>query len=614
MKESLYRRLPLLSNRLRLEAFEERWTLGGAGFLNASVTSIGVATALFRTTESSGTSTDSTRITVNPAGLSISSDRQLERLTPTTFIRAASLDQESGIPATLAGKATDEVTNARRLDLLDGASADAIFGTPDDFDLLGTPPAKFPDQVKPPSGLASMGDAGAGNFAQGNYLGTNAVGRNSGSEVNQARASGTTDGDSLDAAIARSSSSISDGGFAANSGNIFRVNGGFHAVPVTDAMIDRGIANADVPRITAQNRNAPSMMGGWNPALRSIMVMDDGSHWFAAESGTDVSVNSTMIYYRLGEDGWKEAGSVVLPAGIQQNMASVTDGRTIYSYGIARSTVVETWFNTDKPGWNLSTGNSLTASGSVIRPGSASNYVGAAWHNNTRVVWWTTVGANGAGGSWSYSFNQGGGWKNPVVSGLGGFNDVGYVRAQFDDQSQLRMVGESYRGRYPFGEKYLFATTLTLGKQATWAPVLQQTAFTPMDIWQEGSGSSQYLYRTRTDQIGYSFGSGSAARSITFAALDGRFVADKDRLGLVLGYGNFLEVRVVKRSEATGFIDWNAIVPIKIGFPESLGKAGLSAIWNVDHSKQPNDSNQLEFAIAGAYPSYDHLVYYYTMK
>lgn len=608
MQESLYRRLPLFTNRLRLETFEERWTLGGAGFLNAPLGSIGMAAVLSRTTEASVSRTSAEAPSGDSDQVNISSSRLLEKLPASSFIGPRSIDQATNTLGDFVSNETREPSNPFLIELGGGTSANRIVGTADGFDNLQAPSGELP-RLENPLSSPPMGSSGAGGFVQGNALGSTAlVG-----DANQGASSRLNGSDSLDDAITRSSSSISDAGFAASPSNIFRGNGGFHQVPVTSAMIAAGIENADVPRITAQNRNAATMMGGWNPALRSIMVMDDGSRWFAAEQGTDVSVNSTMIYYRLGEDGWQAAGSVVLPAGIQQNMATVTDGRTIYSYGIARNSVVETWFNTSKPGWNLSTGNTLVAGGSVIRPGSGSNYVGAAWHDDTRIVWWTSVGNNGAGGRWSYSYNQGSGWKSPIVSGLGGFNDVGYVRAQFDGESQIRMVGESYRGRYPFGEKYLSAATLTLGKPASWAPVLQQTAYTPMDIWQEGSGSSQYLYRARNDQIGYSFGTGPAARTISFAALDGRFIADKDRLGLVLGYGNFLEVRIVDRSEATGFIDWNAIEPVRIGFPESLGTAGLSAIWNVDHSKQPNESNQLEFAIAGAYPSHDHLVYYYTV-
>ena len=81
-------------------------------------------------------------------------------------------------------------------------------------------------------------------------------------------------------------------------------------------------------------------------------AMDDGSRWFAAEQGTNVEVNSAISYYRLGPDGWKKAGSVMLPAGIQQNMATITNGRMIYSYGCTQNSVIETWFDTAKPRWN----------------------------------------------------------------------------------------------------------------------------------------------------------------------------------------------------------------------------------------------------------------------
>ena len=41
--------------------------------------------------------------------------------------------------------------------------------------------------------------------------------------------------------------------------------------------------------------------------------------------------------------------------------------------------------------WNLATGNAIATRGRVINPGPAANYIGAAWHNNTRIVWWTSV-------------------------------------------------------------------------------------------------------------------------------------------------------------------------------------------------------------------------------
>ena len=82
-----------------------------------------------------------------------------------------------------------------------------------------------------------------------------------------------------------------------------------------------------------------------------------------------------------------------LPAGVQQNMATITDGRFIFAYACAGNSVIETWFDTTKPHWNISTGNALWAGGMVIDPGPDANYVGAAWQHGTRIVWWTTVGS-----------------------------------------------------------------------------------------------------------------------------------------------------------------------------------------------------------------------------
>jgi hypothetical protein len=371
-------------------------------------------------------------------------------------------------------------------------------------------------------------------------------------------------------------------------------------------------AATQVSRLTATNRNAVTMSGGWNPALRGILVMNDGSRWFAAETGTDVQVNSAMVYYRLGPTGWRAVGSVALPAGIQQNMATITNGRVIYSYGCTRSSVIETWFDTSRPRWNLSTGNVLTASGVPINPGAAANYIGAAWRNGARVVWWTSVGAAGASGKWSYAYTGGRGWNGPVVSDLGGFNDVGYVRARFDDRGRLRLSGEGYVGEFPNGRRYMVAATVVLGSAALWVPILPAVARSPLDLWRVDAGS-HFLYATATNQIGYSFGA-SGSRPTFFKAMQARFISAGDRLGLILADQRSVEVRLVPlAAAAAGRIDWAAVAPIKIDLPAPLRAAGVSAIWTADESRQPHGSDRLEFAIAGGYPTRDNLIYYVTL-
>lgn len=356
------------------------------------------------------------------------------------------------------------------------------------------------------------------------------------------------------------------------------------------------------------------MTGGWNPALRSILVMNDGSRWFAADRGNSVSVDSTMVYYKLGPTGWKAIGSVTLPAGVQQNMATITDGRYIFAYGCAGHSVIETWFDTTRPHWNLNTANALWASGTVINPGADSNYVGAAWQNGTRVVWWTTVGPGGSGGTWTYTYNHGRGWNGPITSGLGGYNCLGYVRAEFVGPGKLRMIGQDYLGSFPSGRPLLATTTFRLGNACTWAPLLRGAASTPLDLWQSDSiGGTHLLYRTYKNTIGYSFTEGKTTTTTIFTASQARFIVTNGYLGLVLGYKTSLEARFVPRTAANRFVDWNTITPVTLQLPAAFKAHGVSAIWGVDASKQKNASDQLEFAICGGHPACDRLIYYYNL-
>jgi hypothetical protein len=366
-------------------------------------------------------------------------------------------------------------------------------------------------------------------------------------------------------------------------------------------------------RVTAANRNSATMSGGWNPALRGILIMKDGSRWFAAETGANTMVNSAMIYYRLGPTGWKAVGSVALPPGIQQNMATITNGRFIYAYGVTPGAVIETWFDTTRPRWNLATGNAIAAGGVALPPGAQANYVGAAWRNNTRIVWWTSVGSDGSGGQWAYAYNSGRGWNGPVVSGLGGYTDVGYVRARFDDLGRMHMIGEGYVGQYPAGHRYLMTATAVLGRACRWIPVLPAVARSPLDLWRTDGGATQFLYRIGPNRVGYSFGANVHAVPTEFKAMQARFISNGDQLGLVLGFKHWIEVRLVPLSAAAGPIDWASVAPITLPLPAAFKSAGVSAIWTADDSRQPYGSDRLEFAVCGGYPARDNLIYYVTL-
>lgn len=366
-------------------------------------------------------------------------------------------------------------------------------------------------------------------------------------------------------------------------------------------------------KITTKNRNTATMSGGWNPALRGVLIMDDGSRWFAAETGADIQNNTAIVYYKLQPTGWKAMGSVMLPAGVQQNVASVTNGKVIYSYGVAGGTVIEAWFNTARPGKNRVTANAVTTGGRAIDAGPGANYVGAAWHNGTRIVWWSSVGRSGAGGLWKYAFNSGRGWNGPVTGGAGGYNAVGYVRARFDEAGRMRMVGEAYLGAFPSGRPYLVTATVKLGNAAGWVPIHPRYARSALDLWREEGAGTHFLYRVTPTRVGYVFGTKNSAPSTFFTAREARFLTDGSRLGLVLGYKHHVEVRLVPRGLAADRIDWTAVPPVVVELPEEFKGRGISAIWPADESRQPHATDKLEFAIAGGYPYRDHLIYYVTL-
>jgi hypothetical protein len=580
------------NRQLQLETLEDRWSLGGAGYLGASFGLGGAVSTLFDTDETfSGTSTavrniiggntgDATALTGSNSTGSLAEDKYLD----TVFTGASTPILKSADNSPLVGFTTSAPIT----------SESAISGKQDDGSILDK---SFNDVAgrgnlfgAGAAGASAIANAGAGVSRRAVYSDTNAAASNS-----------------------SNSAAIAGGGNAANL--VGDNNGGVRSAPGMNSTLAADSDRTNVALITAQNRNAPTMYGGWNPALRSIMVMDDGSRWFAAELGTNVEVNSAIAYYRLGPNGWKMAGSVMLPAGIQQNMATITNGRVIYSYGCTRGSVIEAWFDTAHPRWNLISGNALTASGHVVNPGAGSNYIGAAWHNKNRIVWWTTGGKSGSGGNWTYSYNGGSGWNGPIVSGLGGYTTVGYIRAQFDDRNRIRMIGESYLGQFPNGVEVLSTTTVKLGNSCKWTPARRDVGRSPLDLWQEdSSNATEYLYATPPHKVGYSSDARFAGNSATFAALQARFIVSRDQFALVLAFKNSVEVRIIPRSEAKGYIDWNAIKPINFDLPKSLKSTGSCAIWNVDESKQPHESNQLEFAICGSYPAHDNLIFYYTIS
>jgi hypothetical protein len=183
-----------------------------------------------------------------------------------------------------------------------------------------------------------------------------------------------------------------------------------------------------------------------------------------------------------------------------------------------------------------------------------------------------------------------------------------------DGPNRLRLIGEAYLGAFPAGRSYLVTATLVLGYACRWVTARAPAARSPLDLWREDGASTQFLYRYGTNKVGYAYGLRAAPKPTIFAARDARFISDGTRLGLVLAFKQTIEVRLVPRSAADGWIDWAAVPPLTVKLPDEFKAKGVSAIWPADEARQPRAPDRLEFAFGGAYPNRDHLIYYVDLE
>lgn len=367
--------------------------------------------------------------------------------------------------------------------------------------------------------------------------------------------------------------------------------------------------------LTDVNRNSPTMMGGWGPHLRSLLTTSTGDEWFAAETGADVLHNTTMAYYRKNNLGWKMVGTVALHDGIQQNMASLSDGRFIYSYGVnpKHHWVMECWFDTLNPGFGQSTCNAI-----ALNTPEGANYVGAAIRaDGTRVVWWTVSNAL-AGGRFFYTYNHGGGWNGPVESGLGGYNDVGYVHANFDARGHLRLLGELYLGVYPTGTYQAAIALMVLGQNVGWR--ILDGALSPTDLWHDQSSGTTHVLAAEKGGVGYYAVERTAwpdpgPRLHFFKnAYRMRFAAGGDRLWLVRDSAREDRIHLyeLEASSLAHPIEWAGTFSTSVERPAGSERHHLSAIWTVDPAKnRVPSSSRLRFAVCGSSPDLDHLIWAY---
>ena len=365
--------------------------------------------------------------------------------------------------------------------------------------------------------------------------------------------------------------------------------------------------------MTSSNRKVTGkMMGGWGQHLRSLLTMRNGTQWFAAETGSNVSSNTSMVYYKKTDKGWKSVGSVALYPGIQQNMAITTDGRIIYAYGINTKSnwAMECWFDTWKPGFNLNTCNAI-----ATNIPANSNYIGAAIRKDyTRITWWSVVGYP-SGGQFYYTYNFGSGWNGPVASGILGYGSAGYVSASFDSKGYLRLVSELYLS----GTYQAAIALLVPGQNVRWS--ILKGGRSSSDIWHDPISGTTHVLATQKVGVGYYVikkadwpKSGSPilvfnnAYRIRFAEVGEKLILIHDDRTI-----DKILVRSVNKSELAEAVKWDTISPLLLPRPSGNGKAYLNAIWTQDRSKQLVQTNiDPAFAVCGSSPANDNKIWVYN--
>lgn len=392
-----------------------------------------------------------------------------------------------------------------------------------------------------------------------------------------------------------------------------------YSVPLQNAKAE-GLSRV-VP-ITSKNRNYPGIMfGGWGPHLRALMRNSKDELWFVTDAGPDVQHNEQLIYHRFDGARWSEAATLKQMSGIQQNVASVLCNDCVYSYGIsvrAPRYIEECIFDTVRQEERAC--RPIEVDGKKLLLPPSCNYVGAALSPAGRkIVWWTTVGDNGAEGKWSYIYERSNLWVGPIVSTLGGYNDLGYVFAAFVKDDRLAIAGQLFKGAYPKGTYAVGCAEFTLGEKFEF-----RKNFFALDTTPENSGRSaadivvlnggtHVVAETQKGTLAYYYK--DPAKSwidcdkpvcVLTNVHRARFIATSKEFCLLTGSanGDALTVRATERSRVQGPVDWQKVQPVAIPVA-SRQFAEPAAIYVESCSYQTDPVKRLDFAIVGHYPEAD---------
>lgn len=354
---------------------------------------------------------------------------------------------------------------------------------------------------------------------------------------------------------------------------------------------------AVVTTITTKHRYDPGkMFGGWGPHLGHLVraPASDGAGttlWWvddhcaqAGDTGPvcDVLVNHSLGYVERVGGTWLERDVVALPAGIQQNTATIVgDDGVVRTFGIDSAARV-LHECTYEP--------ALGPTGCAPLPFTldpSSNYVGAAVSpQGHRLVWWTSV-VDGGGGSFHYLIDYGGGYNGPRSGGVGGYNDASYVNIAFGGASPnaFTMHAQLVGGLAP---SWTFHGVVGYGDMGTTDAVVFANALSPPagdevvstnDVWTDPATGDTHLV-ARADSgaaIYYHRPAGGSWSGPVFslpATYRARLFAEAGDLVLVYGpNAGGLAHRVATVADRTvGIpIDWASLAETTIDLPDGLG-------------------------------------------
>jgi len=351
-------------------------------------------------------------------------------------------------------------------------------------------------------------------------------------------------------------------------------------------------------QITDEHRYEYGAMGPhWGHHLGHMVRTADGELWYVDDTGNNVYQNPAAYIHHFDGDGWDHVATAQNPNTIQQNIATIAVGDTVYIYGMntANGFVEEAKFD--------AVSGSVIPYEHILNAGGGTNYIGAAVSpSGIRVVWWTRVVNNDGPSPWYYIYHDAQGWHGPIESWVPG-NDFSYNFVSFENDSTFWITGELPGGAAPNWVFKMGAGMVRLGEPLEDVAVYTQD-ITAHSIWvnpldggihlfgQSHGGTVSYYYHPQ----GGSWPEEESALPIGTVSRFRTVDSDDGNLYLVYNSSGFKMVPLSKAS-IIGPLDFTGEEVIDIG--RVIGFESTGSVWAETRSYQTNSIPGLTFGFYG---------------